>query len=116
MFSSVGMTWESTDEVVCSDTNFMAELAALLSVTPRETIGEKPVSDRQMKTRCMLSHLIGSIVLSANYLQWRLVYALGAETNDEMRKLFFEFSKKTTGISKPPDRYWMSILTRCWLS
>ncbi|CAG0900640.1 unnamed protein product [Darwinula stevensoni] len=41
---------------------------------------------------------------STNYLHWRLVYAVGDETNEEMRDLFFNYSKIISGINEPPAR------------
>ncbi|CAG0903525.1 unnamed protein product, partial [Darwinula stevensoni] len=80
LFSSVGQTWDSRDEVVCYATDFMARLADLLVQTPKKTI--------------------------ANYLHWRLVYAAGDETNLAMRDLFFRFSQNVSGIDEPPERHY----------
>ncbi|CAG0907024.1 unnamed protein product, partial [Darwinula stevensoni] len=38
VFSSVGVTWDGSDEVICFATNFMDDLTALLNRTPTRTI------------------------------------------------------------------------------
>ncbi|CAG0900639.1 unnamed protein product, partial [Darwinula stevensoni] len=78
VFSGVNVTWNSSNEVVCYATDFMSDLADLLNRTPKRTI--------------------------ANYLHWRLVYAVGDETNEAMRDLFFNYSKIVSGINEPPAR------------
>ncbi|CAG0898856.1 unnamed protein product [Darwinula stevensoni] len=76
LFSSVNVTWSDDDEVVSSGS--FADMAALLKRIPKRTI--------------------------ANYLHWRLVFALGDETNQAVRDLFVRFWRRVMGVEQLTTR------------